>query len=346
MDAVTALVKYVFVDVAGFTRDRSVEAQSDIVMNMNRIVYETILAYSIPREKLIVLPNGDGLCIALINLLHPLDIHLLIAIGIIERLYTYNYEATDTRQRFLLRIGISENVDNLITDFNGQPNVAGAGISTAQFIMNQADGNQIIVSENVYATLRHREKYMNAFQQYKVTGKHGQFFNVYQFIQPEHVGLNTEIPTFAPKLPVELQLNKLVGFYFVHAIKNRELFLAKLHTGTFYTLEYGGVILLYFLACDSLERFDAPPYKIITNLTWSAGKASIEEQLNHYCANDLPIIREFSNEIVDKHLMKYANFFEFINFARWLLVTDKGQEKLKRDCPDIWEEFMQEKIFP
>ena len=107
MDADTALVKYVFIDVVGFTKDRSVEAQSDIIMNMNRIVDETISGYSIPREKLIVLPSGDGLCIALVNLLQPLDIHLLVAISIIERLYSYNYETTDERRRFLLRIGIS-----------------------------------------------------------------------------------------------------------------------------------------------------------------------------------------------------------------------------------------------
>ncbi|MHB8069156.1 MAG: nucleotidyl cyclase domain-containing protein [Desulfobaccales bacterium] len=340
MSAETAFVKYTFLDVVGFTKERSVEAQSDIIMNMNRIVNDTISSYSIPKENLIVLPTGDGLCIVLLDLLRPFDIHLLVGLGIIERLDYYNSQTTDEKRRFLLRIGISENVDNLITDFNGQVNVAGAGISTAQFVMNQADGNQIIISENVYGTLRHREHYINAFRQYKAIGKHGYLFNVFQYIHPGHTGLNTEVPAFAPKLPVEPKLSRILAYYMVHAIINREIFIAKLKTMAAYiTLEYAGIILLYFLACDTKQRFESPSYSIDAGLTWSSGKASFEEQLDYYCKNDLSLLREFSKEIVNNNLLKFHECFERVNFAHYLLINKVGHAKLKNDHPDIWKKF-------
>src|SRR5262245_44600004 len=89
-------VKYVFLDVVGFTYNRSVETQSDIVRSLNAIVKASIQANSIPEENQILIPTGDGICVALLNLDRltvvesPYDVHLRIALDILARLDEYN----------------------------------------------------------------------------------------------------------------------------------------------------------------------------------------------------------------------------------------------------------------
>jgi class 3 adenylate cyclase len=333
-------VKYIFIDIVDFTKDRSVEDQSDIIMNMNKIVDDTILACSIDREQLIVLPTGDGLCISLIDL-RPYDIHLLIAICILELLHTYNLEQKDEKRRFQFRVGINENVDNLITDFNGRRSVAGAGINMAQRIMDKADGNQILVSQTVHETLRHRDKYMNSFQPFTAKGKHDQIFNVYQYINPENMGLNNEKPSiFTPPTPPQLvppRLPRQVAYYLAHAIANRDFFISKINDTV---IVYAGIILLYFLSCDSTEISQATPYKPPRVITRSPGSGTIEEQFNYYEKLDFWVICCFSEEITEKYLSKFDNYFEGPSYnANYIFPNDNGRAKLKKDWPDIWEDF-------
>jgi hypothetical protein len=337
MDAETASVKYVFLDVVDFTKDRSVESQSDIIINMNKIVREAISHYSIPPEQIIILPTGDGLCIALIEI-GDFDIHLLLGLDILERLHTYNQECNDEKRRFSLRIGINANVDNLITDFNGQRSVAGAGINMAQRIMDKADGNQILIGETVYAILRHREKYINGFQAFTAKGKHGHIFNVYQYIKPEHVGLNIEKPSiFIPRQSAPLRLSPKVAYYLGHAILNREFFLSKVNIPTF---EYAGIILLYFLAWDSEAASKATAFKPPYVRTKYPGAGTIEEQFEYYRQSDFWVMTELSDDIVDKYLNKFYYCFEGSDYDRnYIFPNDKGQSKLKNDWPDIWKEF-------
>ena len=47
MDAETAQVKYVFIDVVDFTKERSVEAQSHIIKILNKIVEDSFVHNSI-----------------------------------------------------------------------------------------------------------------------------------------------------------------------------------------------------------------------------------------------------------------------------------------------------------
>ena len=75
-------------------------------------------------------------------------------------------------RKFHVRIGINENVDNLIIDINGKLNVAGSGINMSQRIMSCCDGGQILISQTVYEFLSAREEYMNLFKVYPATGKH------------------------------------------------------------------------------------------------------------------------------------------------------------------------------
>src|SRR5205814_2001779 len=147
----------------------------------NAIVNEVVSA-AVSQESMIFLPTGDGLCIALIDPALPYDIHVRIALGIIGKIEEHNVNASDETRKFQIRMGLSENFDNLITDINANQNVAGAGINTAQRVMDTADAGQLLVSATVYELLRHREKYQRWFRPYTATVKHGVKLPVYQLV--------------------------------------------------------------------------------------------------------------------------------------------------------------------
>jgi class 3 adenylate cyclase len=177
----TARIQYVFLDVVGFTRGRSVEAQSEIVAALNTIVSTSIQVRAVPKEATILIPTGDGMAVAIIN--QPsADLHLQVALQILAAVSTHNGSKTDPMRQFEVRIGINENIDNLVTDINGQRNVAGAGISMAQRIMDKADAGQVLVGATVFETLRQREAYMTTWRAFNARGKHDIIFPVYQFL--------------------------------------------------------------------------------------------------------------------------------------------------------------------
>jgi len=338
-------VKYVFLDVVGFTHNRSVETQSDIVRSLNEIVKASIDGSSIPEANKILIPTGDGICIALLNLdclqdiETPYDAHLRIALDILERLEGYNKTA-DEQHTFQIRIGINENVDNVVIDINGNRNVAGDGINMAQRVMSLADGNQILVSPAVFTTLGIREKYFKssfkALQRIKI--KHGIELSVYQFIDSNKAGLNVDLPQrFKTHEKVEPRLTQVAAFYFAHAIKNEKFFLAKADSGL---AEMAGVILLYLLATDSVEMSKSTSIDVFEPRAADFGK-DLEEQFNYFNSLKFWVSSNLQDCIVEEHLRDYFYYFEtdrhglrnrmFINLA--------GKEKLKKEWEKIWQEF-------
>lgn len=187
--------KYIFLDIVGFTHNRTTEAQADIVKQLNEIVSSIVDETSITEENRIFIPTGDGICIALLSVDNPVDIHMQIAIRILSRIHAYNASIQNEARSFQARIGIDANTDTLVIDINKRQNIAGAGISMASRIMNLADGNQILVGQAVYDTLRHRERYQStSFRFYRTTVKHGTEISVYQFVAEGYDGLNTDPP--------------------------------------------------------------------------------------------------------------------------------------------------------
>ena len=269
------------------------------------------------------MPSGDGLCIALLNYLKPYDVDLLIALDILDQLSQYNEETIDEKRRFQVRIGINENVDNLITDFNGRRNTAGAGINLARRIMDKSDGGQILVSGSVYERLSHRDKYEAAFKGFPAKGKHGEIFTVYQFIMTGHNGINLAIPSvFKPRgLP---RLTELVAYYMAHAIENRDYFLSKIKDPGF---EYASIVVLYFRALDSIGLAKSTPYGEYTKRTQRAGE-QISEQYDYYRGQDFWVIAEFSTEIVNNFIRYFSELFEKAEFiTKYSFVNAEGVSK-------------------
>jgi class 3 adenylate cyclase len=193
MAEITKYFRYIFLDVEKYT-ERSIEAQSDVVNYLNKIVKESVEQNGLKENDLLYIPTGDGLCLA-INRESKFDIHMLIALDILQRILNHNNEQVDNMRMFNVRIGINENTDNVIKDINGKTNVAGSGINYASRIMDCADGGQILVSQAVCDALNARELYMNSFIKHTATIKHDINIPLYQYVKQGHAGLNINMPS-------------------------------------------------------------------------------------------------------------------------------------------------------
>ncbi len=334
-DVWTIQAKYIFLDIVGYTRNRSVEAQSDIVGVLNGLVLEAVDSQKVSKEEVIYIPTGDGMCVALLNVTEPFDVHLQIALNILSSVTKHNAQAPDEMRKFQIRVGINENVDNLIDDITGRKNVAGAGVSLAQRIMDKADAGQILMGQTVFESLNQREKYMSKFRPHEATVKHGQKIRVYQYVQEGLLGLNTLPPSiFIPRVQEEPKLTKFAAYYFAHAIKLRE-FLRVTDRG-----EYPKVQLLWFLASDSVEKSEAtdihPPSLILPSIC--AG--GLREQLAALDSLPFWITCKFAGLVEESPELRpwVSKYFDTPPYVA-LFVNGKGREKLKSEWPSIWKEF-------
>lgn len=334
----TAHVKYIFLDIVGFTRKRSVETQAELVRQLNRQVKFALLE-KLPGKDTIFIPTGDGMAIALIN--NPtVDAHLQIALCIVKHIRQYN-RTSGRRLSFEVRIGLNENVDNIVLDINGRRNVAGAGISLAQRIMGKADGNQILVGEGVHTVLNPREEYMDKFRKYESTDKHGETFVVYQYIA-EYKEINTNVPSAfvrpTPIPPVEAKFTTVVAYYVGYANQYRNFLLAKNDDSG---RDYVATILLYFLAYDASEQRLRDIHETPFKYAWGNSSVTIDQQYDHYRDLDTGVMSMLSHLIQTECLYPYREHFQgwgigSLNFA---FVKPSALEKVCAEWPDIAQQF-------
>jgi class 3 adenylate cyclase len=197
-------VKYIFLDVVGFSHKRTIEAQTQIIGSLNSLVRATIIEFQINKRKAIYLPTGDGICIAFIDIAKPFDLPVSFSLKLLEKVKKWNDEQEDGMYKYEIRIGINENIDNIVIDINGKRNVSGSGINYSQRIMNIADGNQILLGYSSYEKICDREMYFNKFKEFDATVKHGKVLKVYQYVNNEIDFLNSEQPSFFRK-PEEIR---------------------------------------------------------------------------------------------------------------------------------------------
>ena len=337
MAAETARVQYVFLDVVAFTKNRSVEAQSDVVDTLNSVVSKSLQALNVRLEDAVLLPTGDGIAIALIEVL-GVDIHLQLALHILRLVAEHDGATSDVSRRLEVRIGINENIDNVLTDINGRRNVAGAGISMAQRIMDKADGGQVLVGSTVHDTLRQRERYMSSFRAYTARGKHGVTFSVYQFVSKDAPGLNVSVPSiFVVKKLEAKKFTRYEAYYVAHAASNHEFLFSRKADST---RDYTACILLSFLAEDSEDAAETPTHEEATPHTWGAGAATFQEQYHHYDGLEFWILVRYSDLLVEFRLASLADHFQGPDWKKstWL-IKPSGIEKLISEWPQIANEF-------
>lgn len=329
--ATTVHAKYIFLDVVDFTKNRSVEAQADIVCALNRVVESSVAELNLPKESLIFIPTGDGICIVLLNIESPYDAHLLAALSIVRGVSEHNDQTENDMRKFLVRIGINSNTDNLITDINANRNIAGAGISMASRIMGMADGNQILVGEPVFDTLRYREKYMSSFRPFSATVKHKVQIPVYQLVEGGHYGLDTNIPHAFQAKRTEIALEKRAAYYFAHAIRHKNLILERLAKFEAPSC----VILFWFLSMGAERRSEGMEvYEV-----YQADDVFIEERLNYYNSLDRDMKHLLAELIIHEHLKKYEENFEHTGTMEYVFINSNGKKKLASEWRKIWDEF-------
>jgi class 3 adenylate cyclase len=193
------ITTHVFLDVVDFS-PRAVGEQAAIVKELNAVVLRALARRrDVPEDKRILIPTGDGVCVALqANEQTEFDAHIAIALDIVGQLNDLPDSPAGGPPKFFVRVGIDSNSDVEVVDINGNRNVAGAGINTAQRIMSLADGGQIIVSQTIYKLLKHHEGYPpDSFRRYDVLIKHDEPLTVYQYADRRHeaAGLNTDPPS-------------------------------------------------------------------------------------------------------------------------------------------------------
>jgi class 3 adenylate cyclase/predicted aspartyl protease len=188
-----ALAESIFLDVVGYSR-RTIESQTFVIETLNRIVRRAVLAHRLGPNRVLFIPTGDGMCVALLNIGHPYDIQMQVALAILKGLHEHNSQTAEEQRRFEVRIGINANRDNVVLDVNRRRNLSGAGINEAARIMDKADGGQILVGHSVFETLKARDKYISSFSPYTAIVKWGLALRVYQFVGRGFPFLNVDVP--------------------------------------------------------------------------------------------------------------------------------------------------------
>lgn len=300
-------------------------------------------ALGLADEAINYLPTGDGICIGIFGDQSDFDAHIRLALHVLDDVERHNASAEDEMRRFQVRVGLNENTDNVVTDINGEENLAGAGINTAQRVMSFADGSQVLVSASVHETLRHREKYMEGFRQLRGVAKHGVTMSVFQFVD-DHPGLSTEIPAIlAPKKPKpEHKLTAPEAYYLAHAIANEGAIAQisdgeKIHGQTSYSL----VVALYFLASDSVQQAQLTQYGELRPHIVGEGTLIFEQAVDYYDTVNFWLVAEFCN-FAQKELTHVASYLAESGRALgtiWHIVSEEGRRRLREQHPAIWEQF-------
>ena len=294
-------------------------------------------------ENLVLLPQGDGMCIGLVNIEDSkYDLNLNLALKVLEHLSEHNKHEDDEKRQFKIRIGLNENKDNLIIDINGNRNLSGAGINLCQRIMGLADAGNILVSRQVHGILSTRDKYFNSFNEYNdIPIKHGKI-SVYHYINEELGYLNSVKPSaFTPKRKPEEKIPELPAAYLV--LLQRDYYKlvqwSSREDGKKIYSQYIHV-MYWFLANDyvgNLHKTPVSPYSSI--LPWDV--ETIDQLLKYIDALPYRIASEFSHLLhksndFGKWIHKYAESIEYI------FLKDGGLEKIKKDWPEMVEKILSE----
>jgi adenylate cyclase len=133
-----------FIDIVGYSK-LLINEQSTQIQELKEIVRGADQVHLAEAEgKLLRLPTGDGVALVFRN---STEVPVLCAIEIAEALKNH--------LELRVRMGIHSGPVNEITDLNAQANIAGAGINTAQRVMDCGDAGHILVSRRVAEDLEH-----------------------------------------------------------------------------------------------------------------------------------------------------------------------------------------------
>src|SRR6478735_2104684 len=164
-----------FIDIVGYSKLRTNE-QSAQMEKLREIVRRTEQYRAAEAEgKLLRLPTGDGGALAFRN--NP-EAPVLCAEEIAKALRDH--------PELRVRMGIHTGPVNEVTDLNEQANIAGAGINTAQRVMDCGDAGHILISKHAAEDLEQYDQwqpYLHDLGECEI--KHGERLHVVNFYNHE-----------------------------------------------------------------------------------------------------------------------------------------------------------------
>jgi class 3 adenylate cyclase len=140
VDRQTRMAAVVFADLVGFSK-KSVPAQLAAKEALTALLQELVTPY--PKEGRVILDTGDG---AAVGFLVSPEFALGLALRLRRELVAAPADAL--LQSKDLRLGINLGPLKVVTDVNGQPNMVGEGINSAERIMSFAEPGQTTASRS------------------------------------------------------------------------------------------------------------------------------------------------------------------------------------------------------
>lgn len=137
----TWLCTVLFLDIVGYST-LSVDREMLVKQNFCRVASDAMK--SLPEQDCIKLDTGDGLAICYLG--DPEDL-LYVALALRD---AFRQVSEHCSVCYKVRMGINMGPVKIFEDINGQRNVIGDGINTAQRIMGFAQPNQLLVSRTYY----------------------------------------------------------------------------------------------------------------------------------------------------------------------------------------------------
>src|SRR5437762_3366315 len=127
-----------FIDIVGYSK-LLIDEQSEALQELNQVVRNTEAAREAEAAgQLIILPTGDGMALVFTGSVEePVECALQIS------------QVLRAQPSLPVRMGIHSGPVHHVVDVNNRENIAGAGINTAQRVMDCGDAGHILVSKRV-----------------------------------------------------------------------------------------------------------------------------------------------------------------------------------------------------
>ena len=174
----TTTAAVLFLDIAGYTK-QSDSKQLELKEQFNGLLTESLT--SLGSGERISLDTGDGAAIGFLQ--HPADA-LESAVRFRTKLVANkHFDYPDLRIRFGIHLGPV----SLVKDVNGQINMLGDGINSAQRVMSFAGLDQILVSRAYFDFVSSMSDEYDSLFRYRGSqqDKHGREYRVYELIDGE-----------------------------------------------------------------------------------------------------------------------------------------------------------------
>jgi TolB-like protein/Tfp pilus assembly protein PilF len=164
-----------FIDIVGYSK-LLIDDQTELLQELQRIVRNTdVFRDTDAAGQLISLPTGDGMALVFTSTAEaPVECAVRVS------------KALKSHPDLSVRMGVHSGPVNQVADVNERANIAGAGINTAQRVMDCGDAGHILLSRHVAEDLeqyRHWQPCLHDLGECEV--KHGVKLSVFNFYTDE-----------------------------------------------------------------------------------------------------------------------------------------------------------------